>query len=59
VALSPLYLVNEYVIRRPLGALVTVAERHQWVNAVSGFFTFGSRGDYVVVPIGGRLRPEP
>ncbi|HEY0483937.1 MAG TPA: hypothetical protein VGD37_40735, partial [Kofleriaceae bacterium] len=34
VALSPLYFVNEYVVRRPLGALVTVAERRHWVNAV-------------------------
>jgi hypothetical protein len=50
VALAPLYLVNEYVVRRPLGAFVTIAERHHWVNAVSGFFTFGSRGNYVVVP---------
>ncbi|HEY0477277.1 MAG TPA: hypothetical protein VGD37_07115, partial [Kofleriaceae bacterium] len=50
VALSPLYFVNEYVVRRPLGALVTVAERRHWVNAVTGFFTFGPGGNYMVVP---------
>jgi hypothetical protein len=50
VALSPLYLANEYVVRRPLGGLVTVAERHHWVNAVSDFFTFGPRNNYLVAP---------
>jgi hypothetical protein len=50
VALSPLYLVSEYVVRRPLGGLVTIAERHHWVNAVSDFFMFGPRNNYVVVP---------
>src|SRR5438067_2335484 len=29
VALSPLYLTSEYVIRRPLGALITTAEQKQ------------------------------
>jgi hypothetical protein len=50
VALSPLYVVNEYVVRRPLGALVTVAERHHWVNAVSDFFTFGPNHNYMIAP---------
>jgi hypothetical protein len=42
--------VNEYLVRRPLGGLVTLAERRHWVNAVSDFFTFGSSDNYVVVP---------
>jgi hypothetical protein len=50
VALSPLYAVNEYVLRRPLGALVTVAERHHWASAVSDFFTFGPNGNMVIAP---------
>lgn len=50
LALSPLYFVNEYVVRRPLGGLVTIAERRHWVNAISDFFTFGSDNNYVVVP---------
>ena len=50
VVLSPLYAVNEYIVRRPLGAFVTVAEHHHWVNAVTDFFTFGPNGNYVVLP---------
>ena len=57
VALSPLYVVNEYVVRRPLGGLVTVAERRHWVSAVSDFFTFGSDNNYVVVPTVGYSWP--
>lgn len=53
VALSPLYVVNEDVVRRPLGGLVTVAERRDRVNAVSDFFEIhacdlGPRGMSVV-----------
>jgi hypothetical protein len=50
VALSPLYVVNEYVVRRPLGGLVTVAERRHWVNAIWDLFTFGSSNNYVIAP---------
>ena len=32
VLLSPLYFVHEYVVRRPLGALVSTAEREHWVD---------------------------
>ncbi|HEY6177346.1 MAG TPA: hypothetical protein VIX73_22975 [Kofleriaceae bacterium] len=50
VALSPLYVVNEYLLRRPLGGLVTLAERRHWVNAISDVFTFGPRNNYVILP---------
>jgi hypothetical protein len=50
VALAPLYVVNEYVVRRPLGGVVTFAERHHWVNAISDLFTFGPRNNYVILP---------
>ena len=50
IALSPLYVVNEYVLRRPLGEFVTVAERRHWVNAISDLFTFGPNGKYMIVP---------
>ncbi len=50
IALSPLYLVNEFVLRRPLGALVTTAERHHWANAVVDIFTFGPGGRSLLVP---------
>jgi hypothetical protein len=48
--LSPLHFVSDSLIRRPLGALVSFAERHHWVSAVEGFLTFGARGNYMVVP---------
>ena len=41
IILSPLYLVSEYVIRRPLGWLITTAEQKQWPTAIVNFFTFG------------------
>ncbi|MBA2541767.1 MAG: hypothetical protein H0V17_19140 [Deltaproteobacteria bacterium] len=50
IALSPLYLINEFVLRRPLGALVTTAERRRWANAVIDIFTFGPGGKSTIVP---------
>jgi len=50
VALSPLYVVNEFVVRRPLGALVTVAERRRWVNSLADLFTFGSHDQNLIIP---------
>src|SRR4051794_8616032 len=44
IVLSPLYVVNEYVLRRPLGAVVSHAERARWADTVKGIFTFG-KGD--------------
>lgn len=52
VLFSPLYLVSEYLIRRPLGALVTVAERDNWADAVVEFFTFGPNNSMGLVPTG-------
>ncbi|MEO7092118.1 MAG: hypothetical protein ABI175_02630 [Polyangiales bacterium] len=51
VVMSPFYLVNDYVLRRPLGALVKRAERRRWVNDVAGLFKFGKGGKSVTVPI--------
>ena len=50
VALYPVWLVNEYAIRRPMGALVTVAERDQWPVQVIDFFTFGDRDQVMLFP---------
>jgi hypothetical protein len=50
IALSPLYVVNEYVLRRPIGAFVTVAERRHWVNEISDLFTFGPHSNYILTP---------
>src|SRR5580704_8503419 len=41
VIFYPVYLVSEYVIRRPLGAAETAAERANLPNKIYDFFTFG------------------
>jgi hypothetical protein len=41
VALSPLYFVSEFVIRRPLGWLISNAERAHVPAALYNFFAFG------------------
>jgi hypothetical protein len=50
IVLSPLYLTNEYVLRRPLGALVRKAERDRWADTVMNLFTFGEGGKNLLVP---------
>jgi hypothetical protein len=52
VALSPLYLVSEFVIRRPLGWLVTTAEEQKWPAILVDFFTFGPERQAGVIPTG-------
>ncbi|HEY2734283.1 MAG TPA: BamA/TamA family outer membrane protein [Polyangiales bacterium] len=51
VILSPLYVVSEFVIRRPLGFLLTAAERAQLPSALYEFFTFGPNHNSGLVPI--------
>jgi hypothetical protein len=50
VILFPLWLVSEFLVRRPIGALVKVAEREQWPQEVMDFFTFGERRQVTVYP---------
>lgn len=50
VALFPLWLVSEYVLRQPTGALVRVAEKNQWPEEVISFFTFGERRNVTLFP---------
>ncbi len=50
VLLSPLYLVSEFVVRRPLGWVITTAERNQWPSAIRNFFLFGPDKKAGVVP---------
>jgi hypothetical protein len=50
VALYPAYLASEYVVRRPIGALMTAAERNRWIQEVTAFFTFGPNGNIGIVP---------
>jgi hypothetical protein len=41
VILLPAYLVTEYVVRVPVGALATTAEKNHWPTAVFDVFVFG------------------
>ncbi len=50
VVLTPPYLVWNYAIRKPLGALVSTAEKNQWPTAVLDFFTFGPERNAGIVP---------
>jgi hypothetical protein len=48
--LSPLYVANEYLLRRPLGAFVSHAERDRWRDTVARWFSFGEGGRNLIVP---------
>jgi hypothetical protein len=41
IVFSPLYFTSEYILRRPLGALVTEAERSHLPTVLYDLFTFG------------------
>lgn len=50
VLLFPPYLVAEYLIRKPLGFLISTAEREEIPRWLYDFFTFGSEHQAGVVP---------
>jgi opacity protein-like surface antigen len=50
VIVSPAYFVSEYVVRRPLGAGISYAERHGWPAAVSDFLALNEVHPIGVVP---------
>jgi len=50
VILFPLWVPYEYVIRKPIGAFVTTAERDHWADTVESIFTFGPEGNNVIIP---------
>lgn len=52
VVVAPLWLVSEYVLRRPIGALVVAAERNHWPMQVMQFFTFDREQKSGVIPTG-------
>lgn len=52
IVLFPLYLTSEYVIRRPLGALATTAEKNHWPTKVINFFTFDKEHKSGLIPTG-------
>jgi hypothetical protein len=51
VVLAPLYLTSEFVLRRPLGALMSTAERSGWPAYLYNFFTFGPEHNAGFAPI--------
>lgn len=50
VLLFPPYLVAEYLIRQPLGFLISTAEREEVPRWLYDFFTFGSEHQAGIVP---------
>jgi hypothetical protein len=50
VVLAPAYAVHEYVVRRPLGALVTTAERDRWPSRISDLLSFGPDHTMIAYP---------
>ena len=50
VVLFPPYVVSEYVLRRPIGWLVSTAEKQKWEVALLDFFTFGPDRKVGIVP---------
>jgi hypothetical protein len=50
IVLLPPYLIWNYGIRKPLGLLVSHAERNQWPTKVLDFFTFGPDRTAGIVP---------
>lgn len=52
VALSPLYFVSEFVLRRPIGALIAGAERAGIPATLYDFFAFGPDHKIGIVPTG-------
>jgi hypothetical protein len=51
VLLAPLYLPTEWLIRKPLGAGITAAERADLPEALYNFFAFGPEHKAGIVPI--------
>jgi hypothetical protein len=49
--LSPLYFVSEFVVRRPLGAAITAAEKAELPRILYDFFVFGPDHSAGIVPI--------
>ncbi len=50
IILSPLYLANEYLLRRPIGFLVRHAESGHWADTIENAFTFGEGGKNIIIP---------
>jgi hypothetical protein len=51
IAVSPLYFVTEFVVRRPLGAFVSWAERSGAPKVLYDFFAFGPNHSIGILPL--------
>jgi hypothetical protein len=51
ILLSPLYFVSEFVVRRPLGFVITAAEKANLPSELYDFFAFGPDHKAGIVPI--------
>lgn len=52
VAFFPVYLLTEYVVRRPLGSFVMWVEQGDVIGTLEELFTFGPNNNIGVVPTG-------
>ena len=52
VVFFPLYLVSEYLIRIPLGALTVAIEENDVIAEIQKFFTFGPNDNIGIIPTG-------
>ena len=52
LVLSPLYLVSEYIVRRPLSLAVPAADRRDYPRRIYDFFTFGPDHNAGFLPVG-------
>jgi len=52
VLLFPLYFGSEFLVRRPLGALLTLDEKDHWQQRFYDFLTFGAHRQFRIFPTG-------
>jgi hypothetical protein len=52
ILFSPLYLVSEYVLRRPIGWAIITAEREKVATFLTELFTFGPEKNVGILPTG-------
>jgi hypothetical protein len=50
LALSPVYLAHEVIVRRPLEAVITTAERDHWPSRIEDLLTFGADRNITIFP---------
>jgi hypothetical protein len=50
VVLFPFYLINEFILRRPIGWIVVTVEKNRVLETVQDFFTFGPRNEVTIYP---------